>query len=85
MNNDEKNLALEEEVLKVTSNQENEFVQQVITELKPIVIGFIHTNVSSSEDNLSNIDHRPYIQVLSETILIQLRPVVRGEVNNALR
>merc|ERR1712156_1151354 len=72
-------LALEEEVLKATSNLENEVVEQVITELKPTVIRIIQATVSSSEVDLSNI------QDLLETILTQLRPVVLAEVNNALQ
>merc|ERR1711953_1488360 len=72
-------LALEEEVLKATSNLENEVVEQVITELNPTVIRIIQATVSSSEVDLSNI------QDLLETILTQLRPVVLAEVNNALQ
>ena len=74
------------EVLKTTSNQENELVQQIITQLKQTVTRFIQENVTRSEVELSKADqYKPYIQALSENVSINLRPMVLGEVNNKLR
>ena len=52
---------------------------QIISDLKPTVIRIIQATVSSSGIDLSNVNG------LVQTILVQLRPVVSREVQNALR
>merc|ERR1712079_899905 len=58
---------------------ENSVVKQVTTELRPTVIQVVQATVSSAGIDTSDIGK------LLETILVQLRPVVLGEVRNALR
>merc|ERR1712079_73492 len=58
---------------------ENSVVKQVTTELRPTVIQVVQATVSSAGIDTSDIGK------LLETILVQLRPVVLGEVRNALK
>jgi len=66
-------------VQQASAAQQGQIIQKIITDLKPSIIRIIQATVSSSDVDLSNIDG------LLRTILVQLKPVVLNEVQNALK